>query len=67
MIDLFSYQDFRNYLKDKYTELKECDPKMNYRAMAVKVGFKSAGFFHKHYQRQTQYFFRNSKSIRRVL
>jgi uncharacterized protein (TIGR02147 family) len=47
MTDIFTYLDYRKYLKDYYDEKKAENPHFSYRYIAGKVGFKSAGLFTK--------------------
>ncbi len=45
MVEIFSYTNYRLFLKDLYEERKKANPHFSYRYIAQKVGFKSAGFF----------------------
>jgi uncharacterized protein (TIGR02147 family) len=45
MLDVFSYTDYRQLLKDLYRTHKQKKPFFSYRYIGQKVGFKSAGFF----------------------
>lgn len=45
MPDIFSYTDYRLYLKDAYAEKKKAERGFNYRVLAKMAGFNSAGFF----------------------
>ncbi|MDB5104889.1 MAG: hypothetical protein JWP91_2578 [Fibrobacteres bacterium] len=45
-MDIFAYSDYRLLLKDLYQERKGKDPKFSHRFIALKAGFKSAGFFY---------------------
>lgn len=45
MIDIFSYTNYRLFLKDFYKAKKAENPNFSYRYIAQKVGFKSAGHF----------------------
>jgi uncharacterized protein (TIGR02147 family) len=45
MKSIFEYNDYRQYLKDFYSEKKAESPGFSYRLLAEKVGFKSAGHF----------------------
>lgn len=47
MESIFSYTDYRKYLHDFYLAKKEESSDFSYRYLAEKVGFKSAGFFTK--------------------
>lgn len=42
-VDIFSYLDYRAFLKAYYDDCKKKDPKFTYRYIAECVGFKSAG------------------------
>jgi uncharacterized protein (TIGR02147 family) len=42
-VDIFSYMDYRSYLKAYYEACKKIDPQFTYRYIAEYVGFKSAG------------------------
>lgn len=44
-MNIFEYLDFRKLLKDLYDLRKSEQPSFSYRYIAMKVGFKSAGFF----------------------
>jgi uncharacterized protein (TIGR02147 family) len=43
--NVFGYLDYRAYLKDWYKAYKAAHPRFSYRALAVKVGYRSHGFF----------------------
>lgn len=45
MPDVFTYNDYRAFLRDWYEWKKGGNPRFSYRMLAQKVGFKSAGFF----------------------
>lgn len=45
MPDLYSYIDYRKFLKDYYEEQKAKDPKFSHRYFTMKVGFSSSGYF----------------------
>lgn len=45
MVNIFTYSDYRLYLKDAYLERREESSKFSYRFIASKVGFSSPGFF----------------------
>ncbi|MBW8888407.1 MAG: TIGR02147 family protein [Fibrobacteres bacterium] len=45
MPDLYSYIDYRKFLKDYYEEQKARDPKFSHRYFTMKVGFSSSGYF----------------------
>lgn len=45
MPDLFTYVDYRKFLKDYYEEQKARDPKFSHRYFTMKVGFSSSGYF----------------------
>lgn len=45
MPDLYSYSDYRKFLKDYYEEQKARDPKFSHRYFTMKVGFSSSGYF----------------------
>ncbi len=45
MTDIFSYADYRKFLKDYYEEKKAQDPKFSQRYFTLKVGFSSSGYF----------------------
>jgi uncharacterized protein (TIGR02147 family) len=45
VMDIFDHSDYRQVLKDLYDGRKKQDPKFSYRFIALKAGFKSAGFF----------------------
>lgn len=45
MVNIFEYSDYRQYLKDAYTERRQESSKFSYRFIASKVGFASPGFF----------------------
>lgn len=45
MLDLFTYTDYRKFLKDYYEEQKARDPKFSHRYFTLKVGFSSSGYF----------------------
>jgi uncharacterized protein (TIGR02147 family) len=42
-VDIFTYLDYRSFLKAYYDACKKTDPKFTYRYIAEYVGFKSAG------------------------
>lgn len=42
---VFEYLDYRAYLKDWYQAFKASHPRFSYRALALKVGYRSHGFF----------------------
>jgi uncharacterized protein (TIGR02147 family) len=44
MIDIFSYTDYRSYLKDACEEVRKAKPFFSYRYIAQKAGLKSVGF-----------------------
>lgn len=44
-IDLFSYQDYRLFLKDWYEAIKKTRASFSYRAFSKRAGFKSTNFF----------------------
>ncbi|MDQ3002264.1 MAG: TIGR02147 family protein [Fibrobacterota bacterium] len=44
-MDIFDHTDYRQVLKDLYDARKKQDPRFSYRFIALKAGFKSAGFF----------------------
>jgi uncharacterized protein (TIGR02147 family) len=44
MPDIFSYMNYREYLKDFYKEKKESNTGYSFRLMAMKAGFKSKSF-----------------------
>lgn len=44
-MELLEYSDYRLLLKDLYAEQKRKDSKFSYRYIAMRAGFKSAGFF----------------------
>lgn len=45
MITVYDYFDYRKLLKDLYEERKKENPRFSYRALGMKAGFKSAGYF----------------------
>ena len=45
MVNIFTYIDYRQYLRDAYAERREENSKFSYRFIAGKVGFASPGFF----------------------
>jgi uncharacterized protein (TIGR02147 family) len=45
MPDIFSYTDYRKFLKDYYEEQKAKDAKFSHRYFTMKVGFSSSGYF----------------------
>lgn len=45
MPDLFTYIDYRKFLKDYYEEQKSKDAKFSHRYFTMKVGFSSSGYF----------------------
>jgi uncharacterized protein (TIGR02147 family) len=45
MPDLYTYVDYRKFLKDYYEEQKARDPKFSHRYFTMKVGFSSSGYF----------------------
>ena len=45
MLDLFTYTDYRKFLKDYYEEQKARDAKFSHRYFTMKVGFSSSGYF----------------------
>jgi uncharacterized protein (TIGR02147 family) len=45
MPDLFTYTDYRKFLKDYYEEQKAKDAKFSHRYFTMKVGFSSSGYF----------------------
>ncbi len=45
MPDLFTYIDYRKFLKDYYEEQKARDAKFSHRYFTMKVGFSSSGYF----------------------
>ncbi|MEN9308661.1 MAG: hypothetical protein RL173_2593 [Fibrobacterota bacterium] len=42
---VFGYLDYRFYLRDWYQAYKRLHPRFSYRALALKVGYRSHGFF----------------------
>jgi uncharacterized protein (TIGR02147 family) len=44
MIDIFSYTNYRQYLKDACEEIRTAKPFFSYRYIALKAGLKSVGF-----------------------
>ncbi len=44
-MDIFDHSDYRQVLKELYQARKDLDPKFSYRFIALRAGFKSAGFF----------------------
>jgi uncharacterized protein (TIGR02147 family) len=44
MATIFEYQDYRNYLRDQITELKEEHKHLSQRAIQMKMGITSSGF-----------------------
>ena len=44
MIDIFSYTNYRQYLKDACEETRKTKPFFSYRYIAQKAGLKSVGF-----------------------
>lgn len=44
MPDIYSYLDYREYLKDYYTEKKQANPVFSYQSFANKAGFKTKSF-----------------------
>lgn len=46
MPNIYDYTDYRAYLKDYYTERKECCPSFSYQVLARKGGLKNRGFLH---------------------
>lgn len=45
MLDLYTYTDYRKFLKDYYEAEKARDPKFSHRYFTQKVGFSSSGYF----------------------
>ncbi|MEO6094976.1 MAG: TIGR02147 family protein [Fibrobacteria bacterium] len=45
MPDLFTYHDYRRFLRDYYTDRKARDPKFSHRFLARKLGYGSSGAF----------------------
>jgi uncharacterized protein (TIGR02147 family) len=45
MTDIFTYLDYRKFLRDAYAEKKATNKNFSYRYLAQKTGLKSAGFF----------------------
>ncbi|MBF0430808.1 MAG: TIGR02147 family protein [Fibrobacteria bacterium] len=45
MVDIFSYLDYRAFLKDIYDDKKKQGWQLSYRTLGKLVGFNSAGFF----------------------
>jgi uncharacterized protein (TIGR02147 family) len=45
MLDIFTYTDYRKFLKDFYEGQKARDPKFSHRYFTQKVGFSSSGYF----------------------
>ena len=43
--NVFGYLDYRAYLRDWYKAYKASHPRFSYRALALKVGYRSHGFF----------------------
>lgn len=43
--NVFGYLDYRAFLKDWYKTYKAAHPRFSYRALALKVGYRSHGFF----------------------
>src|SRR5437016_2808353 len=43
--DIFSYTDYRRFLRDFYEKTKAANPKFSHRYIAQKVGFNSSSFF----------------------
>lgn len=44
MNEIFTYTDYRSYLKDKYTQLKSTQPVFSYRFFSKRAGFASPNF-----------------------
>lgn len=44
-MDIYDHSDYRTVLKELYDDRKKKDPKFSYRFIAMRAGFKSAGFF----------------------
>ncbi len=42
---IFTYSDYRQFLRDYYDERKASDPKFSHRYFAMKAGVRSTGFF----------------------
>lgn len=45
MSDVYSYSDYRTFIKEHYDRNKAADPRFSYRVMARKAGINSAPFF----------------------
>ena len=45
MASIFDYTDYRKFLRDRFVETKAKEPTFTYRNLALRAGFKSAGFF----------------------
>lgn len=45
MIDIFTYTDYRKFLRDIYEDQRSSNFRLTYRTLAQTVGFNSAGFF----------------------
>ena len=44
-VDIYAYDDFRLFLKDRYEAWKREDPEGSARGFARKAGFTNPGFF----------------------
>jgi uncharacterized protein (TIGR02147 family) len=62
-IDVFDYCDFRLLLKDLYAFSKKKNIKFSYRFIALRAGFKSAGFFSQIIQGKTNISMRIALSL----
>jgi uncharacterized protein (TIGR02147 family) len=53
MIDIYQYTEYRKFMRDFYEAEKAHNPHFSHRYVAMKVGFKSSGFFAKILQGKT--------------
>ncbi|MDB5103332.1 MAG: hypothetical protein JWP91_1021 [Fibrobacteres bacterium] len=65
-MELSEYSDYRLLLKELYEERKRKDPKFSYRYIALKAGFKSAGFFSQIIQGKSNISLRTALSLGEV-
>jgi uncharacterized protein (TIGR02147 family) len=65
-MEIFDYSDYRQLLKDLYTERKARDAKFSYRFIALHAGFKSAGFFTQILQGKSNISLRTALSLAEV-
>jgi uncharacterized protein (TIGR02147 family) len=65
-MELLEYSDYRILLKELYEARKKKDPKFSYRYIALRAGFKSAGFFSQIIQGKSNISLRTALSLAEV-